>query len=74
MSQAAFNPQTALKYEAEVQDGGRVEVRVPFSPGDRVVVFVIPQPSDDSCDLLAAAQTSLEFWQNPNDDEDWNHP
>jgi hypothetical protein len=24
-------------------------------------------------DLLAAAQTSLEFWDNPLDDEDWNH-
>jgi hypothetical protein len=23
-------------------------------------------------DLLAAAQTSLEFWDNPLDDEDWN--
>jgi hypothetical protein len=73
MTQGTFNPRTALKYEAEVQEGGRIEVTVPFSPGDRVVVFVISQPSDDFCDLVSAAQTALDFWDNPYDDEDWNH-
>jgi hypothetical protein len=73
MTPGTVHPQTALKYEAEVQEDGRVEVTVPFSPGDRVVVFVISLPSDDFRDLVSAAQTSLDFWDNPYDDEDWNH-
>jgi len=24
-------------------------------------------------DLLSAAQSSLDFWNNPYDDEDWNY-
>jgi len=64
---------TALKYEVEVQPDGRVEVTVPFLPGSRVVVFVVEQADDTFDDLLAAAQSSLSFWDNPQDDEDWNH-
>lgn len=64
--------QTALKYEVEVQDEGRVEVSVPFAPGARVVVFVIGEQQDDFSDLVLAAQSSLDFWDNPLDDEDWN--
>jgi hypothetical protein len=41
MTQDTAHPQAALKYEAEVKEDGRVEITVPFSPGDRVVVFVI---------------------------------
>ena len=65
MTHGTLNPQTALKYEAEVQADGRVEVTVPFSPGERVVVFVISQLSDDFCDLVSAVQTSLEFSGQP---------
>jgi hypothetical protein len=49
-----------------------VEFTVPFSPGIRVAVFVVEE-SDDAHDLVAAAQSSLGFWDNPYDDEDWNH-
>lgn len=28
--------------------------------------------SDDFGDLAAAARSSLDFWNNPEDDEDWN--
>jgi len=28
--------------------------------------------ADDFADLTAAAQSSLDFWDNPWDDEDWN--
>ena len=66
-------PQSALKYEVEVGDQGRLELRVPFKPGARVVVFVIEEPVDNVNDLVAAAQSSLAFWDNPFDDEDWNH-
>ncbi|MGO8689069.1 MAG: hypothetical protein ACLQLG_05505 [Thermoguttaceae bacterium] len=64
--------QPALKYEAEVQDGGRVEVTVPFSQGTRVVVFVVGEPDGTLDNLVAASQSTLAFWDNPLDDEDWN--
>jgi len=60
--------QTALKYETEVQRDGRVEVKVPFPAGAQVVVFVIEAGSDTFDDLLSAAQSSLDFWDNPFDD------
>jgi hypothetical protein len=66
-------PQTALKFEAEVTKEGRIELPVPFPAGARVVVFVIEQGDDVSPDLLSAAQSSLKFWDNSYDDEDWNN-
>ncbi len=64
--------QQALKYDIEVTEKGRVELPVPFIPGSRVTVFVIENPSDTFDDLLNASQSSLEFWDNQFDDEDWN--
>ena len=65
--------QTALKYDARVMEGGRVELRVPFPPGASVTVFVIQESSGAFDDLVSAAQSSLDFWDNAFDDEDWNH-
>jgi hypothetical protein len=65
--------QTALKYDTEVKDGGRLELDVPLAPGVHVTVFVIEAPNGDSHDLLSASQSSLEFWDNSFDDEDWNN-
>ena len=65
--------QTALKYDVEVQDDGRVELTVPFPPGAHVIVFVIEAADEPDGDLLSAAQSSLDFWDNPFDDEDWNN-
>lgn len=64
--------QTALKYDTEVKDGGRLELDVPLAPGAHVTVFVIESPNGTVQDLLLASQSSLEFWDNPLDDEDWN--
>ena len=72
MLATAVMPQTALKYEVEVHDQGRIELEVPFAPGSRLVIFVIQDMIDSFGDLLSAAQSSLEFWDNPLDDEDWN--
>jgi predicted nucleotidyltransferase len=36
-------------------------------------IFVVEEPADRFDDLLAAAESSLAFWDNPYDDEDWNH-
>jgi len=73
MPQHTNIPQTALKYEVEVLEHGRVELTVPFSPGARVAVFVIEEPPDALDDLVSAAQSNLDFWDNPYDDEDWNN-
>ena len=66
-------PQPALKYDLEVKEEGRVELHVPFPPGARIIVFVIEEPGDTLDDLLQAAESSLDFWDNPFDDEDWNN-
>jgi len=60
--------QTALKYDIEVKDGGRLELEVPLAPGVHVTVFVIESPDGDPDDLVLASQNSLEFWDNPLDD------
>jgi len=64
--------QTALKYDVEVKENGRVELSVPFPAGAHLIVFVI-QADDAFDDLLMAAESSLDFWDNPWDDEDWNN-
>ncbi len=66
-------PQTAFKYELEVQEGGKVELSVPLSKGKWVAVFVVEEREDDFSDLVLAAQSSLDFWDNPIDDEVWNN-
>ena len=42
-----------------------------FTRDDRVV-FLTEEPEDTFQNLLTAAQSSLDFWDNPFDDEDWN--
>jgi len=64
--------QTALKYEVEVNENGQVELTVPFPAGSHVTVFVI-EAGESFGDLMSAAESSLAFWDNPYDDEDWNN-
>ena len=64
--------QTALKYDVEVSENGHVDLSVPFPAGARVTVFVL-EAGDTFTDLLFASQSSLAFWDNPLDDEDWNN-
>jgi hypothetical protein len=66
--------QHALKYEANVTTPGKLELSVPFPSGTLLTVFIIGESHlDHSDDLLTASQSSLDFWDNPYDDEDWNH-
>ena len=62
--------QTALKYDTEVKDGGRLDLDLPLAAGAHVTVFVIESPNGAFHDLLLASQSSREFWDNPLDD-DW---
>ena len=64
--------QTALKYEMEVSDGGRLELKTPLSMGTRVVLFVVRESRTTFSDLTKASESTLEFWYNPIDDEGWN--
>lgn len=72
MSDPTHTTRTALKYEIEVLDHGRLVLEVPLPAGARVVVFVVPEADESMVDLVTAAETSLAFWDNPLDDEDWN--
>ena len=65
--------QMAFRYDTEVKEDGRVELNVPLPPGARVTIFVIEERGTGFADLLQATQSSLEFWDNPTDDEDWNN-
>ncbi len=64
--------QTALKYDVQVQENGRVELDVPFPAGAYLTIFVI-ESGEALDDLVAASESTLDFWNNPWDDEDWNN-
>jgi hypothetical protein len=64
--------QPAWKFEAQVDEQGRITVNTPLPPHAHVEVFVVER-AGESDDLMAAAASSLGFWDNPLDDEDWNH-
>ncbi|MDO9302052.1 MAG: hypothetical protein Q7T89_11740 [Anaerolineales bacterium] len=64
--------QTALKYDVEVNKNGLVELAVPFPVGAHVTVFIL-EAGESFTDLLFASESSLAFWDNPLDDEDWNN-
>jgi len=66
-------PQSAYRFETHVLPDGKVDVKVPMAPGTRVEVLVRTPTADEFNDLAQAATSSLEFWDNPADDEAWNN-
>jgi hypothetical protein len=62
----------AIKANAVVGKNGTVEVTVPLPAGTTVEVMVFAPDRDDGRDLIAAAASSTDFWDNPIDDEVWN--
>jgi hypothetical protein len=44
-----------------------------FPAGTLVEVVALAPCSDEFADLTAAAATSLDFWDNPQDDADWSN-
>lgn len=64
-------PQLPLRYDLEVPPNGRIELQLPLPVASHVTVYVV-EDRQELDELLAAATTSTEFWDNPLDDEDWN--
>ena len=63
-------PHIKLDEKMEVSDGGRLELKTPLSKGTRVVLFVVRESQNDFRDLTKASESTLEFWDNPIDDEE----
>ena len=66
-------PQNAYKFEANIGPEGKLELTVPIPEGTCVEVLVLAPEIDDFSDLVMASTSSLDFWDNPIDDEDWNN-
>lgn len=66
-----------LRFDLEVPSDGRIEVQLPLAvgslaAGSQVTVYVVQQDNSTFDDLLASSVSSTDFWDNPEDDEDWN--
>ena len=64
--------QFPLRYDVDVLPDGRIELQLPLPAGSHVTVYVVDETREFD-DLLTAATSSTEFWDNPQDDEDWNN-
>jgi hypothetical protein len=65
-------PRSAYKISAEVLSGGKLDLTVPLPAGTTVEVVVLgPEHSLDD-ELIHAALSSTDFWDNPIDDAEWN--
>jgi len=47
--------------------------KIEFNQPVKVIVTFLEETTENFDDFLTAAQSSLDFWDNPFDDEDWNH-
>ncbi len=64
----------AYKFETQILPGGKLELTTPLPPGCRVEVLVIREETEDlTADVMDMATSSLEFWDNPIDDAEWNN-
>lgn len=61
-----------MRFDLQVPPNGHVEVELPKFAGSQVTVYVVEHRDDAFGDLVEAASTSTDFWDNPEDDEDWN--
>jgi hypothetical protein len=62
-----------LRFDMQVPADGRVEIRLPLPAGAEVTMYVVERSDSDFDGLLSATSTSTEFWNCPEDDEDWNN-
>jgi hypothetical protein len=64
---------SAFQFETNVGPGGKLEIKVPLPLGTKVDILVLAPDADEFADLVNAAASSTDFWDNPLDDEDWNN-
>ena len=63
----------AFKYIVDVDSQGQISVpEIPQIKSTKVEVIILPLGDDDSFELLQASESSLEFWDN-QEDEIWNN-
>jgi hypothetical protein len=63
----------ALKFYVKIGDEGRIELpELGKLKGRRAEIIILPLEEEDVGDLLMASESSLDFWDNPIDDEVWN--
>jgi hypothetical protein len=62
----------AYKYIVDVDHKGHILMpNIPKMKSSKVEIIILPFHSDDFSDLMDASESSIEFWDNP-DDEVWN--
>jgi hypothetical protein len=64
--------QLPLRYDMDVPPDGRIELQLPLPTASHVTVYVVEAGDTEFDDLIAASASSLDFWDNSEDDEDWN--
>ena len=64
--------QPPLRYDIEVPPNGRIEVQLPLPAASHVTVYVVEKLEAELDEFVAASVSSTDFWDNPEDDEDWN--
>lgn len=63
----------AYRYILNVDEKGKLEaLEVPELSKSRVEVIIVPLKDDES-HLVAASQSSTDFWENETDDQVWNN-
>ena len=66
-------PKRSFKYDVEITKEGRLDLEVPLPKGTHITVFIVEKKRGEFDDLILAANSSLDFWDNPFDDVDWNN-
>lgn len=62
----------AYKYIVDVDKNGLIKIpKIPPIKAEKVEIIILPIHSDDYSDLMNASESSIEFWNN-SDDEVWN--
>ena len=64
----------AVRYKTEIRADGKVELpALDLKQGTCVeVIVLVPDGESDFAPLLAASQSTTDFWDNPVDDQVWN--
>jgi len=64
----------ALKFYVKIGEKGRIELpELGELKGRRAEIIILPLEEGGNIeDMLRASESSLDFWDNPIDDEVWN--